>query len=151
MWSTSTSSDEKFNRHDKCKWRRSGIDVDFEDHAKLCATALHCIRTTKTFTVHQTIQFPYSKVTFTVVVSYVDSYHILPCRYREHGITQGWYSNFSRQQQKYLRIFDDYAKHRSVHQINLVNVSGAFFLLFIGLLLSFASFFVEFIKQRLHF
>lgn len=70
-------------------------------------------------------------------------------RYQEHGIIQSWYLNFSREQQKLKIIFSDYPEQDSVRQINLVNVSGAFFLLCAGLLLSVASFFMEIIKRKL--
>lgn len=67
-------------------------------------------------------------------------------RYQEYGIIQKWYIDFSQNQKGVETIFEDYPQHDSRRQINLVNVSGAFFLLFTGLLLSIISFFVEFIQ-----
>lgn len=69
-------------------------------------------------------------------------------RYQESGIIHKWYLEFSREQKGYGTLFEDYPEKDFHHQINLVNLSGAFFLLCTGLAISAVSFFVEYIKYR---
>lgn len=68
-------------------------------------------------------------------------------RYQEHGIIQKWYSNLSRDPKVFQEFFD-VTEQNSIRQINLVNVSGAFILLCIGLLVSLISFVLELIKSK---
>lgn len=75
--------------------------------------------------------------------------NILSYRYQEYGIIQKWYADISREQNGLKNTFeDDYPENDSQRQINLVNVSGAFFLLFAGLVLSVISFSFELIKFK---
>lgn len=73
----------------------------------------------------------------------------MSCRYQEHGITQKWESDILQTSKPMKVLFDDYPEqHDSLRSITLVNVSGAFFLLGIGLLFSVLAFFAEFVKYR---
>lgn len=78
----------------------------------------------------------------------VSVFNILFFRYQEHGIIQKWFLDISRYHKERKTLFEDHPEREPHHQINLVNLSGAFFLLFTGLLLSVLSFLVEFMKYR---
>ncbi|XP_037045738.1 uncharacterized protein LOC119081103 [Bradysia coprophila] len=75
------------------------------------------------------------------------NYHIR--RYQEHGIIHKWETDILQTPQEMKTLFDDYPEQtNSLHSITIINVSGAFFLLGIGLSCSAIIFFVEFVKFR---
>lgn len=62
---------------------------------------------------------------------------------------QKWYGSIlSNEQGRYKAMFIDHPERDAQHKINLVNVSGAFYLLGTGLLVSAMSFFLEMLKYK---
>ncbi|KAJ6642098.1 hypothetical protein Bhyg_07044 [Pseudolycoriella hygida] len=70
-------------------------------------------------------------------------------QYQESGIVQKWHSDILRPSQYITTLFDDYPdQYKSTHSITILNVSGAFFLLGIGLLLASLAYVAELVKNR---